>query len=49
MVAGNDPNRGREKGSIHVRKGVTSSCPGGSGWEFVNGVRNERVSLLSHL
>uniref|UniRef100_A0A0P6H8Z5 Tectonin beta-propeller repeat-containing protein n=1 Tax=Daphnia magna TaxID=35525 RepID=A0A0P6H8Z5_9CRUS len=29
----------KEKGSICIRRGITASCPVGTGWEFVIGVR----------
>jgi len=29
-----------EKGTICARRGITGSCPAGTGWEFVIGVIN---------
>jgi len=33
-TAGNH-SRGRDKGSVCVRRGITASCPAGTGWEVI--------------
>jgi hypothetical protein len=40
----NNEPKVKERGSICIRRGITKSCPGGTGWEFVIGVRSRLVN-----
>ena len=50
-VRANEP-KVKEKGSIFCRRGITTSCPAGTGWEYIIGVRMElflQMELLDFL
>ena len=40
----NNEPKVKERGSICIRRGITKSCPGGTGWEFVIGVGSRLVN-----
>lgn len=45
----NNEPKVKERGSICIRRGITASCPGGTGWEFVIGVILLTITTTTHI
>lgn len=44
LDVGADGYRVKEKGTVCIRRGITASSPAGTGWEFVIGVRDLKLT-----